>query len=194
MLKLVSRPAPESLLIPVFLSIEKNLSLEIFLLQKLLNFYEDVLPLRGVYQLKEISPVEWRLLLQLEFDADVLQKCQQIQCHVRIPFHHRGAIRSNTLRCSPGSNFTIEDRGRVVVWQIRRLETVLESNLVGELTFISPDIVPSNLTDELIDDDTTYGPLSIDDIYAPSPSGPTNFISDPHNNQLKYYVFKLFFL
>ena len=33
----------------------------------------------------------------------------------------------------------MEERGQAIIWQIRRLEAVLESSLVGELTFSGPD-------------------------------------------------------
>lgn len=55
-------------------------------------------PLRGFYQVKEVSPTELRLLLLVEFDPELIPKCPLLTCQIRIPFHHRGPIRANNLR------------------------------------------------------------------------------------------------
>lgn len=95
-----------------------------------------IVPIRGFYQIKEMSPVEFRLLLQIQFHPVVGNAFWS--CQVRLPFHHRGVIKSHDLKCSGGS-FSITDHGQSILWNlnVRRPRGNLETNLLGELIFES---------------------------------------------------------
>lgn len=103
-----------------------------------------VMPIRGFYQIKEMSPVEFRLLLQIQFHPLVGNTFWN--CQVRLPFHHRGVIKSHDLKCTGGS-FSLTDHGQSVLWNlnVRRPRGNLETNLLGELIFESPQ--PSDSQD-----------------------------------------------
>lgn len=96
-----------------------------------------VVPVRGFYQIKEMSPIEFRLLVQLQFHPAIGSTFWS--CQVRLPFHHRGVIKSHDLKCSGGS-FVITDHGQSILWNlnVRRPRGNLETNLLGELIFESP--------------------------------------------------------
>jgi len=96
-----------------------------------------VVPIRGFYQIKEMSPMEFRLLLQIQFHPVIGNTFWS--CQVRLPFHHRGIIKSHDLKCSGGS-FSITDHGQSILWNlnVRRPRGNLETNLLGELVFESP--------------------------------------------------------
>eukprot|EP00746_Dinoflagellata_sp_MGD_P067009 gnl/MRDRNA2_/MRDRNA2_27685_c0_seq1.p1 gnl/MRDRNA2_/MRDRNA2_27685_c0~~gnl/MRDRNA2_/MRDRNA2_27685_c0_seq1.p1 ORF type:complete len:691 (-),score=121.36 gnl/MRDRNA2_/MRDRNA2_27685_c0_seq1:73-2145(-) len=96
-----------------------------------------VVPLRGFYQIKEMSPVEFRLLLQIQFHPMVGSSFWS--CQVRLPFQHRGVIKSHDLKCSGGS-FSLTDHGQSILWNlnVRRPRGNLEANLLGELIFEAP--------------------------------------------------------
>eukprot|EP00928_Gymnodinium_smaydae_P014383 TRINITY_DN15258_c0_g1_i2.p1 TRINITY_DN15258_c0_g1~~TRINITY_DN15258_c0_g1_i2.p1 ORF type:complete len:739 (+),score=148.48 TRINITY_DN15258_c0_g1_i2:277-2493(+) len=93
-----------------------------------------IIPVRGFYQLKEMSPVEFRLLLQVQFHPIVTAAFWS--CQVRLPFHHRGVIKSHDLKCSGGS-FSVTDQGHSILWNlnVRRSRSHLETNLLGEIIF-----------------------------------------------------------
>eukprot|EP00927_Polykrikos_kofoidii_P030947 TRINITY_DN2661_c0_g1_i1.p1 TRINITY_DN2661_c0_g1~~TRINITY_DN2661_c0_g1_i1.p1 ORF type:complete len:883 (-),score=121.99 TRINITY_DN2661_c0_g1_i1:21-2669(-) len=93
-----------------------------------------VVPVRGFYQIKEMSPVEFRVLLQVQFHPVVASTFWS--CQVRLPFHHRGLIKSHDLKCSGGS-FSVTDQGHSILWNlnVRRPRGHLETNLLGELIF-----------------------------------------------------------
>lgn len=106
------------------------------------NFRQSpVTPVRGFYQLKELSPVEFRLLLQVQLHPLVLSANSggSWNCQVRLPFDHRGVIRSHDLKCTSGS-FSLADHSRSIVWNlnVRRPRGSLEANLLGELIFEAP--------------------------------------------------------
>ncbi|CAE7323032.1 AP5M, partial [Symbiodinium necroappetens] len=99
------------------------------------------IPVRGFYQLKELSPVEFRLLLQVQLHPLVSSASSSgsWNCQVRLPFDHRGVIRSHDLKCTSGS-FSLADHSRSIVWNlnVRRPRGTLEANLLGELIFEAP--------------------------------------------------------
>jgi len=97
----------------------------------------EIVPVRGFYQIKEMSPVEFRLLLQIQFHPLVGNTFWS--CQVRLPFHHRGVIKSHDLKCTGGS-FSLTDQGQSILWNlnVRRPRGSLEANLLGELIFDSP--------------------------------------------------------
>ncbi|CAK9116014.1 unnamed protein product [Durusdinium trenchii] len=105
------------------------------------NFRQSpITPVRGFYQLKELSPVEFRLLLQVQLHPQVLSASSgSWNCQVRLPFDHRGVIRSHDLKCTSGS-FSLADHSRSIVWNlnVRRPRGSLEANLLGELIFEAP--------------------------------------------------------
>lgn len=96
-----------------------------------------IVPVRGFYQIKEMSPVEFRLLLQIQFHPSVGNTF--LSCQVRLPFHHRGVIKSHDLKCTGGS-FSLTDQGQSILWNlnVRRPRGSIETNLLGELIFESP--------------------------------------------------------
>lgn len=96
-----------------------------------------IVPIRGFYQIKEMSPVEFRLMLQIQFHPIVGNTFWS--CQVRLPFHHRGVIKSHDLKCTGGS-FSLTDQGQSILWNlnVRRPRGNLETNLLGELIFESP--------------------------------------------------------
>lgn len=96
-----------------------------------------IVPIRGFYQIKEMSPVEFRLLLQIQFHPIIGGLFWN--CQVRLPFQHRGTIKAHDLKCSGGS-FTVVDQGQSILWNlnVRRPRGNLETNLLGELIFESP--------------------------------------------------------
>ncbi|CAJ1400619.1 unnamed protein product [Effrenium voratum] len=108
------------------------------------NFRQSpVVPVRGFYQLKELSPVEFRLLLQVQLHPLVSPSSGgSWNCQVRLPFDHRGVIRSHDLKCTCGS-FSLADHSRSIVWNlnVRRPRGTLEANLLGELIFEAPQKV-----------------------------------------------------
>eukprot|EP00929_Paragymnodinium_shiwhaense_P076407 TRINITY_DN39291_c0_g1_i1.p1 TRINITY_DN39291_c0_g1~~TRINITY_DN39291_c0_g1_i1.p1 ORF type:complete len:717 (-),score=136.69 TRINITY_DN39291_c0_g1_i1:23-2173(-) len=93
-----------------------------------------IVPVRGFYQIKEMSPVEFRVLLQVQFHPVVA--AAHWSCQVRLPFHHRGQIVSHDLKCS-GGTFSVTDQGHSILWNlnVRRPRGNLEVNLLGELIF-----------------------------------------------------------
>lgn len=96
-----------------------------------------IIPVRGFYQIKEMSPVEFRLLLQIQLHPVVGSAFWS--CQVRLPFHHRGVIKSHDLKCTGGS-FSLTDHGQSILWNlnVRRPRGNFETNLLGELIFEAP--------------------------------------------------------
>lgn len=96
-----------------------------------------IIPVRGFYQIKEMSPVEFRLLLQIQLHPVVGSAFWS--CQVRLPFHHRGVIKSHDLKCTGGS-FALTDHGQSILWNlnVRRPRGNFETNLLGELIFEAP--------------------------------------------------------
>jgi len=103
-----------------------------------------IIPIRGFYQIKEMSPVEFRLLLQIQFHPMVGNTFWS--CQVRLPFQHRGVIKSHDLKCTGGS-FSLTDHGQSILWNlnVRRPRGNFETNLLGELIFEIPQAADSQV-------------------------------------------------
>lgn len=97
-----------------------------------------VMPVQGFYQIKEMSPVEFRLLLQIMIHP--LVGGTGWNCQIRLPFHHRGVIKTHDLKCTAGS-FSLTDQNQSILWNlnVRRPRGHLEANLLGELIFEFPE-------------------------------------------------------
>eukprot|EP00392_Amoebophrya_sp_AT5.2_P010623 g10688.t1 len=83
--------------------------IDIELVQCLRHRYANVqaFPVRGYYQVKEVSPVELRLLLQIEFGPELL---------------------------ADKSTFSVTDDASVIIWQIRAGGEMKSASLIGELS------------------------------------------------------------
>jgi len=105
-----------------------------FVLCKYRYASSPIVPVTGHYQIKEMSPMEFRLLLQIQFHPVV--GSSYWSCHVRLPLHHRGVIKSHDLKCTAGC-FSLTEHGQCILWNlnVRRPRSNLEANLLGDLIF-----------------------------------------------------------
>ncbi|CEL93782.1 unnamed protein product [Vitrella brassicaformis CCMP3155] len=112
-----------------------------FILSRYRYNRSSIVPLKGAYQLKELSPTELRLLLQIHFHPSIAASFTR--CQVRLPLHHRGAIRNHDLKCSAGT-FSLIEQNHCIVWNLAGRRGLVsrggpvEATLLGELAFDAP--------------------------------------------------------
>jgi len=75
----------------------------------------DKMPMRGFYQMKEISPTEVKLLLQLKLEEYVKNEFEY--CRVILPFFNHGII-ENTSAANTAGDLTIREDKKALVWDI----------------------------------------------------------------------------
>jgi AP-5 complex subunit mu-1 len=75
----------------------------------------DKMPMRGFYQMKEISKTEVKLLLQLKLDDYVLNQFQY--CRVIVPFFNHGLIDTFSAVNTAGE-LTIREDKKALIWDI----------------------------------------------------------------------------
>eukprot|EP00397_Hematodinium_sp_SG-2012_P035313 GEMP01037971.1.p1 GENE.GEMP01037971.1~~GEMP01037971.1.p1 ORF type:complete len:522 (+),score=106.63 GEMP01037971.1:32-1597(+) len=95
-----------------------------------------MIPIDGEYQIKEMSPVDFRISLHLTLHPVVAHNFTI--CQVRFPFHHRGVIRRHDVKCS-GGTFMVTENSTCILWNLSvrrpRAGHPLKANLLGEFTF-----------------------------------------------------------
>ncbi|PHJ20695.1 adaptor complexes medium subunit family protein [Cystoisospora suis] len=106
-----SPPPPPPLVISCVPSLGVNSSLLCKYRFGDLPFY----PIKGLYQVKEIRPCVFRLLLQLQIHSGVAGRFDT--CSIWIPFGHKGLIESHDLKASQGT-FRIADDRRAILWAL----------------------------------------------------------------------------
>eukprot|EP01117_Protostelium_nocturnum_P020162 TRINITY_DN894_c1_g1_i1.p1 TRINITY_DN894_c1_g1~~TRINITY_DN894_c1_g1_i1.p1 ORF type:complete len:472 (+),score=56.07 TRINITY_DN894_c1_g1_i1:76-1491(+) len=106
-----------------------------FSLCKYSTKYLGEIPIRGFYQLKEISPTQVNFLIQLKLSSKVANNFQY--CEVEIPFPNRGLIRD--LEAVPtGGNISISPNKRGIQWTMgqkfthKNLQAALPANVTFE--------------------------------------------------------------
>ncbi|KAH3758117.1 adaptor complexes medium subunit family protein [Pelomyxa schiedti] len=94
----------------------------------------NFIPIRGFYQMKEDSPTEVTILLQLKIDKFVNNAFHY--CEVHLPFKNRGTIASHQSTPTIGSVVLSPDQ-RTLVWNIGTKFTTsnLEAALPSSITF-----------------------------------------------------------
>jgi len=75
----------------------------------------DKMPMRGFYQMKEISPTEVKLLLQIKLEEYVKNEFEY--CRVILPFFNHGNIENVSATVTTGE-YTVREDKKAIVWDI----------------------------------------------------------------------------
>jgi len=130
----------------------------------------DKMPMRGFYQMKEISPTEVKLLLQLKLEESVRNEFEY--CRVILPFFNHGTI-ENVAAANTAGELVVREDKKAIIWDIgtkftaRNKEVALPATLhfninsKGEKADDDPFCVGANCYVKMEFKILSYGHLSI---------------------------------